>query len=418
MPAGTSLAQAIHRRGDKPMNFRMKQLISLMALCLWGFPLAGQGPIELGDVVGSATVDKRSVRITGSPAVLVNQASRLVDLHGGLERSGEEADFILEFTGGEGPRVGLEILSGGRTLWESEYTGSTRLKALYAAADEAVLKILGLPGWFGSELAFISDRSGHAEVYTADILFETVRQLTQDRSQCLSPDLSPDLRSLLYTSYHRTGFPDIYRIDLRTGQRTVFAGFKGTNTGATYSPDGRQVAMILSGSGNSEVFVSNAEGSQLRRLTRSASLEADPTWSPDGRRLAFTSDRLGGPQIYVMDAQGRSVSRVRTDISRNCSEPDWNPRDSSQIAFTAAVAGEFETAVYSFSEGRSRIVTRGAGDAVHPVWLRDGRHLVYTERTPRHNRLMVLDTVTGSISRLSPANLNDSREASVIYPAR
>jgi len=274
---------------------------------------------------------------------------------------------------------------------------------------------LGTAGFFQCTVAFVSDRTGHAEIYKSDILFQAVRQLTRDRSQCLSPDLSPDGRTLLYTSYHGTGFPDIYRIDLSSGKRSVFAGFKGTNTGAAFSPDGRSVAMILSGSGNSEVYLGNADGRQLRRLTRSTSLEAGPSWSPDGRKIAFTSDQMGGPQIYSMDAQGRSMSRVRTDISRNCSEPAWNPRDPSQIAFTAAIAGEFELAVYSFQEGRSRILSKGAGDAVHPAWLNDGRHLIYTERTPRYTRLMILDSITGKRSRLSPVELNNAQQASPVY---
>lgn len=382
-------------------------------------PMTGQGPIELGDVVGRSDIEKRSVKVEGSPASLVTNASRLVDLHGGLERTRDGEDFLFRFEAGEEANVvRLSILSGGRVLWERPFDGSSQTDALYAAADAAVERTLGIPGFFRSKVAFISDRTGHAEVYLTDFLFQSVRQLTRDRSQCLSPELSPDGNRLLYTSYHGNGFPDIYQIDLRTGKRTIFAGFKGTNTGASFSPDGRQVAMILSGSGNSEVYLSNAEGQQLRRLTRSASLEADPTWSPDGRRIAFTSDRLGGPQIYIMDAQGRSASRVRTDISRNCSEPAWNPVDASQIAFTAAMGGEFETALYSFKEGRSRILSRGAGDAVHPVWLRDGRHLIFTERTPRYTRLMLMDTVTGAISRFSPANLNDASEASPVYPGR
>ena len=319
-------------------------------------------------------------------------------------------------TGASG--VNLKIGSGGKTLWEGAFEGVTQRDALYAAADTAVSKTLGIPGFFQSTLAFISDRTGHAEVYKADILFQAVRQLTRDRSQCLSPNLSPDGKVLLYTSFHGNGFPDIYRIDLVTGKRSLFAGFRGTNTGATFSPDGRSVAMILSGSGNSEVYISNAEGHQMRRLTRSDSLEAGPTWAPDGRRVAFTSDQLGGPQIYAMDARGRSMSRVRTDISRNCSEPAWNPRDASQIAFTAAVAGEFEVAVYSFTENRSKIISKGAGDAVHPAWLNDGRHLVYTERTSRYSRLMILDTLTGKRSRLSPVELNSAQEASPIYLRR
>ncbi|MFO7725946.1 MAG: hypothetical protein R6V45_10390 [Oceanipulchritudo sp.] len=400
------------------MHLRINYFIltfSFLAACL---SLSAQGPIELGDVVGRSDIESRSVKVEGSPESLVNNASRLVDLHGGLERTRDGEDFIFRFEAGEGPNaVRLRIVSGGEVLWERQFRGNSQNDALYAAADAAVARTLGIPGFFRSRVAFISDRTGHAEVYLTDFLFQSVRQLTRDRSQCLSPELSPDHDRLLYTSYHGNGFPDIYQIDLSTGKRTVFAGFKGTNTGASFSPDGRQVAMILSGSGNSEVYLSNAEGQQLRRLTRSDSLEADPTWSPDARRIAFTSDRLGGPQIYTMDVQGRSASRVRTDISRNCSEPAWNPVDADQIAFTAAMGGEFETALYSFKEGRSRILSRGAGDAVHPVWLRDGRHLIFTERTSRQTRLMLLDTVTGEINRFSPANLNDASEASPVYPA-
>jgi TolB protein len=395
----------------------MKQLTLFITAFLLIQALGAQNAIQLGDVVGSANVASRTVNLTGQPATLVASAARLFDLHGGFVRSDERADFTFRFEASGSSGVSLTILSGGKTLWQDAFQGSTQMDALCRAADVAVQKTLGLPGFFASKLAFISDRTGHAEAYTSDMLFQAVRQLTRDRSQCLSPNLSPDGRTLLYTSYHGTGFPDIYSINLNTGQRTVFAGFKGTNTGATFSPDGRSVAMILSGSGNSEVYVSNADGKQLRRLTRSASLEADPGWSPDGRRLIFTSDQLGGPQIYTMDVQGRSMSRVRTDISRNCSEPVWNPRDSSQIAFTAAVGGEFEVAVYSFTENKSRIVSKGSGDAVHPAWLRDGRHLIYTERTSRYSRLMILDTVTGNRARLSPSELNNASAASPVYPA-
>jgi TolB protein len=380
--------------------------------------IEAQDAIQLGDVVGSSSVRTRTVQVLGDPAGLADQAARLFDLHGGFERVGNRSDFTFRFVASGANGVSLSIGSGGKQLWQGDFQGATQREALFAAADVAVSKTLGIPGFFQSSLAFVSDRTGHAEIYKADILFQAVRQLTRDRSQCLSPDLSPDGKTLLYTSYHGTGFPDIYKIDLASGKRSVFAGFKGTNTGASFSPDGRSVAMVLSGSGNSEVYISSSEGRQLRRLTRSTSLEAGPCWAPDGRRLAFTSDQMGGPQIYAMDVQGRSMSRVRTDISRNCSEPAWNPRDATQLAFTAAVAGEFEVALYSFKEGRSRIISKGSGDAVHPAWLNDGRHLIYTERTARYTRLMILDSITGKRARLSPVELNNAQEASPVYLGR
>jgi len=378
--------------------------------------LNAQAPIEMGDVVGSARVTERSIVITGEPASLVRSANRLFDMHGGFKRVSDAPDFTLRFNESGPKSVRMTIFSAGKELWTTEVEDTNQTAALYRAADAAVRKLLGIPGFFGSQLAFISNRTGHTEVYLADMLFQSVRQLTRDNSQCLSPALSPDGNTLLYTSYHGTGFPDLYKIDLRTGRRTVFAGFKGTNTGAAFSPDGRRVAMILSGSGNSEVYTSSNTGHQLRRLTRSSSLEADPGWSPDGREIIFTSDQLGGPQIYRMDVQGRSMSRVRTDISRNCSEPVWNPLNRDQIAFTAAMGGDFEVVLFSFSEGKSRVLSRGAGDAVHPAWLRDGRHLIYTERTGRNSGLMILDTLTRERFRLSPVELNDASGTSIAYP--
>jgi TolB protein len=387
----------------------MRHLCAILFFSLITIAIA-QGPVQLPDVIGTSEVRSRQIRLEGNPD-LVRQAQRLFSLHGGTQivASGEDFTFRFEAIGNA---VQLNISSAGNILWEERFPAPS---ALVKAADAAVQRTLGTRGFFGSRIVFVSDRTGHAEIYSSDLLFQNLKQLTRDRSQCLSPNLSPDGRSLLYTSYHGSGFPDIYHVDLTTGQRTVFAGFKGTNTGATFSPDGRQVAMILSGSGNSELYTANPQGRQLRRMTRTKSLEADPTWSPDGQRIAFTSDQMGKPQIYVMSVQGRAMERVRTDISRNCSEPTWNPREANLIAFTAASAGEFEVAVYDYRKGASTILTRGPGDAVHPVWLCDGRHLIYTERTSRYSRLMILDTATGKRFQLSPAQLNNASEASVIY---
>lgn len=375
---------------------------------------ADDEPIRLPDVIGGSGITSRSIHIKGSPQSLLRTASKLFELHGGFRLTDENPDFTFSFTQPSTNTTELRITSAGTELLRQSVSASSPDRSLYKAADLAVRRTLGLPGFFDSRLAFISDRTGHAEVYTADLLFNATRQLTRDRAQCLSPNLSPDGQILLYTSYHGNGFPDIYRVDLASGQRSLFAGFQGTNTGANFSPDGARVAMVLSGSGNSEIYLADPNGANLRRLTRERSLETGPSWSPDGRRLAFTSDRMGKPQIYVMDVTGQSTSRVRTDISRHCSEPAWNPRDPDQIAFTAAMAGAFEVAIYRFSEDESTIVTRGSGDAVHPAWMADGRHLIYTQRTASFSRLMLLDTRTGTRRVLSPAELNSAREASPV----
>ncbi|MCD8482792.1 MAG: biopolymer transporter Tol [Verrucomicrobia bacterium] len=377
---------------------------------------AQQGPVELGTIEQAVNVQRLNVRLSSPNPQAMGLLQRAFALHGGFEvRASGNVDFEITVVPNE-RQAELIITSAGRELLRQQVSGTDWRDATLRAADTAVRRTLGIPGFFAGMVAFISDRTGHSEVYVSDMFFERPRQLTRDRALCLLPNLSPDGSRLLYTSYHRNGFPDIFSIDLRSNRRDVFASFRGLNTGAVHSPDGRQVAMILSGSGNSELYVSDAQGQNIRRLTRTAGLEADPTWSPDGRRLAFTSDEHGRPQIFTINADGTGMRRLPTNISRNCSEPNWNPVNADQIIFTAAIGREFELVLWEFSRNASRVLTQGTGDAVHPTWLRDGRHVIYTERTARYSRLMVLDTVTGRSVRLSPDSFNNASMATFAYP--
>ena len=91
-------------------------------------------------------------------------------------------------------------------------------------------------GFFAGKLAFVAKQEGISEIYTSDLLFTRVRALTSERSLLTGPRWSPDGSRLLYTTYFKTGFPDIYMIDLGTGRKSPIATYKGTNTGAVFMP--------------------------------------------------------------------------------------------------------------------------------------------------------------------------------------
>ena len=67
---------------------------------------------------------------------------------------------------------------------------------------------------------------------------------------------------------------------------------------------GAQIAFTSYRDGNGEIYVMDADGGNLRNLTRNPALDWGPAWSPDGGRIAFTSNRDGNFEIYVMDAKG------------------------------------------------------------------------------------------------------------------
>ena len=81
---------------------------------------------------------------------------------------------------------------------------------------------------------------------------------------------------MYYTSY-KLGNPDIFYHDLTTGQRRAVARYSGLNSSAAVSPDGTKVAMILSKGGSPNVYVCNADGTDLKKLT-STSEDSSPCW--------------------------------------------------------------------------------------------------------------------------------------------
>jgi TolB protein len=296
-------------------------------------------------------------------------------------------------------------------------TGTSQRNALLRAADVAVKATSGLNGFFASKLAFISERTGKQEIYTGDLFFGEVKQITRDNAQAMTPRWSPDGNRIVYTSFYKSGFPDIFLIDLATLQRTTFVSLKGTNSGARFSPNGQQVALILSGEGNPEVYVANAQGRSISRRTRTSAVESSPSFSPDGSQLIFTSDSAGGPQLYVMAAAGGSPRRLATNISGYCAEPDWSRGNPNLIAFTVRSGRGFQIAVHDLSgKTPTKVVSRAPTDAVEPSWLADGRHVVFTQRGANTRALYLLDTETGKSTRISPEGMGQTSQASVLAP--
>lgn len=419
----------------------MHKLLRLLAVAAFAaaVPIFAQnGSRDLGDVVISADLKTIPVTVSGSTPELNNLANLAFSAHGRYRRVPSGGSFTIKFSPVAanqvqvtvikgGSRLSVETQVGGRTLTSEGpasgggvvvlnqvVQGTSQRNAFFRAADAAVTATSGLKGFFASRLAFISEYSGKSEVFTGDLFFGEVRQITKDNAQAITPRWSPDGGKILYTSFYKSGFPDIFMLDLNSLQRTTFVSFKGTNSGARFSPNGSQVAMVLSGEGNPEIYVSNAQGRGVTRRTRTSTVEASPAWSPDSSRLIFTSDAAGGPQLYIMPAGGGTAQRLPTSISGYCAEPDWSAGDSNKIAFTTRIGRGFQIAVYDMAKRTpAKVVSKAPVDGVEPSWLADGRHLVYTERAANSRSICILDTETGKTTRLSPSQLRQTSQASV-----
>ena len=376
-------------------------------------PAFAQRDIETVEVVA----DNRTipVRVSGATQELNSLALQAFGSSGRYHVVASGYIYDIRFAPVGAAQVRVEVLRGlgGGSVASEVASGTTQREALLAAADIAVAKTngLGLRGYFTSKLVFIGERTGHQEIYTSDLFFGDVRQITHDRAIAMTPRWSPDGQKVIYTSFFKSGFPDIFEIDLGTYQRNTFVSFKGTNSGARFSPDGRQVAMVLSGEGETEIYVSNAYGRGVARRTHSDTTKASPCWSPDGSRIVFTMEP--GPQLFVMSASGGTPQRVSFDTSRYCAEPDWSRTSPNKVVFTMGVGRNYQIGVLDLSTRHAEQVSKAPFDGVEPSWLPDGRHVVYTARTSTTSRVCILDTETGKSTPVTPASFGPALQANV-----
>ncbi len=403
---------------------RQKVLQATIALCSiiigLGFThVHAQEAILIPEIKREGIQDQIPIRIVSNNEAIQSLATRAFKAHGAFnpEKDGSPV-YILKLDMDDESRVSY-ILQRNAPVTEIA-KGSIRSNRWHLATlricDIIVEKTTNLKGFLAGKLAFVGRRQGYREIYTSDLFFQSVEQITKDSSYSLSPSWSPDSLKILYTGYFRTGFPDIFAIDTVSGQRTMFATYKGSNTGAVFNHSGDKVAMVLSSDKSTEIYVSDNFGRSPKRLTDNRSSEVSPTWSPDGKKIAITSDQLGSPQIFTLDPVSKQMERVNITDSNYCAEPAWNPIDENWIAFTIGSGRYFQIAIHNLATGTTRVLTDHEGDGVEPTWASDGRHIIYTVREAGTKRLQLLDTVTGHTAALHSVRFGEASEADFVYP--
>lgn len=138
-----------------------------------------------------------------------------------------------------------------------------------------------------------------------------------------------------------------------------------------WSPDGQRFAFASDGA----IWIMDTDGGNKAKLTQSRNLNVEPAWSPDGSRIAFVSLRDGDPEIFVMDIDGTDVTNL-TDNDSHDSWPAWSP-DGQRIAFESNRDGDSEIYVMSADGTDVGRLTRSPGKEMGPAWSPDGNQIAF-----------------------------------------
>jgi len=278
--------------------------------------------------------------------------------------------------------------------------------------------------------------------------------LTSDHATSVSPQWSPDGRSLFWIS-DRDGARDVYQQRVRTDMTpageprrvTTGVGAQGLSLsrhgmrmaysrlniwtgiwslpvpargpvsirGATpvstgnettedidVSPDGHWLVFDSDRSGNSELYVMPAGGGEARQITDHPAGDFSGDWSPDGRRVAFHSLRNGNRDIYTVEADGTGL-RQWTSTPDEEIDVDWAP-DGETVLYEV-VGDRHGFATLRLTDGaRREFFESPIGDFAH--WSPDGRTIVYHSA----DGLRLRDMASGA-ETLAASNAADGSEA-------
>ena len=268
----------------------------------------------------------------------------------------------------------------------------------------------------GTWLAFVSTRNDpydDRDVYRMDVDGTNQKQLTfvdpegetPARVSDEQPSISPDGTKIAFASNTHYDDPnngsyhvdqlDIYVMDAADGgnvERLTFDAeyaypLEKRSQNPVWSPDGTRIAYESTVSGNSEIWVMNADGTgEPVNVSNHESWDSDPAWSPDGTQITFMSRRVAGQEdIWAVDAPPPSPTtaaafsaldvgtnaalaasaprNLTADSSIKAGSPDWGTAPSGG-AISCTVKGTSGVDKLTGTSGADVICGLGGHDAI------------------------------------------------------
>jgi Tol biopolymer transport system component len=162
----------------------------------------------------------------------------------------------------------------------------------------------------------------------------------------------------------------------------------------SFSPDGTQIVFRSERDGYDVLYVINADGTQLRKLSDHPEEEQrSPAWSPNGAWIAFTAftPDMSAPNVYVIRPDGSDRRQLTTGKPPAFYEyPSWSP-DSQQVVYHFHLGyGTKQIGRVNLDGTGQTVLTEGLTDNDYPVWSPDGTQIVFKSERDGNREIYVM----------------------------
>jgi PKD repeat protein len=250
-----------------------------------------------------------------------------------------------------------------------------------------------LPPSINQPVTFVSDQDGNNEIYTL-ATDGSATNLTNNNADDRSPVWSADGSRIVFVSNRENNNNDIYVMNADGSNLINITNNSANDNNPTWSADGTQIAFVSDRDGNNEIYAVNvADPTNATNITNNPANDTNPAAAPNNTQFAFVTDRDGNNEVYVINVADPLNPINITNNPADDSNPAWSTNSTQIVFISDRDNGNNDLFVINTDGSNPVNITNNPANDTNPAWSTNSTQIVFvSDRDNGSNDLFVINT--------------------------